>query len=300
MNNYQSNQSHYNDPATSQGVTSVTNNGYGGVYNQRSQYRNQNQLNGGVNVGVNNGVNDGIDNGINNGAGEWFQAPTQHSVQQDGRNGGLQGGLQGGNVSTFDPNQFQGSMNSSAGSMGSRISPSGEEDYANEPPLLEELGINMSHIVIKTKAVLHPLAAHDPHLTDDTDLAGPLAFALALGLTLLLTGKIHFGYIYGFGLFGCVAMSFLVNLMSKSSIDSWRIFSILGYCLLPINMLAVVSIVLSLRGTAGLLLSLASITWSTAGSTRLIERTCDMRDKRWLVAYPIFCLYSCFVMLTVF
>ena len=33
----------------------------------------------------------------------------------------------------------------------------GEEDYDNEPPLLEELGIRFDHIWSKTQAVIHPL-----------------------------------------------------------------------------------------------------------------------------------------------
>ena len=40
----------------------------------------------------------------------------------------------------------------------------------------------------------------------DADLAGPLVFCLAFGSLLLLTGKIHFNYIYGIGALGCVAM----------------------------------------------------------------------------------------------
>ena len=43
-------------------------------------------------------------------------------------------------------------------------------------------------------------------LVADADMAGPLALALLLGGELLLSGKLQFGYIYGFGLFGCLAM----------------------------------------------------------------------------------------------
>lgn len=32
-----------------------------------------------------------------------------------------------------------------------------DEDYDNEPPLLEELGINFQHILTKTQAVLYPI-----------------------------------------------------------------------------------------------------------------------------------------------
>lgn len=45
-------------------------------------------------------------------------------------------------------------------------------------------------------------------------MAGPLMFALVLGFALLMAGKLHFGYIYGFGMVGSLAVYLLVNLMA--------------------------------------------------------------------------------------
>jgi hypothetical protein len=74
------------------------------------------------------------------------------------------------------------------------------DDIENEPPLLEELGINFEHIRLKTLAVLNPLAsATSADVIADQDLAGPLVFCLLFGAALLLHGKVHFGYIYGIG-----------------------------------------------------------------------------------------------------
>lgn len=58
--------------------------------------------------------------------------------------------------------------------------------FEDEPPLLEELGINFDHISKKTLAVLNPFTNSDPSIVNETDLAGPLVFCLALGGTLLL------------------------------------------------------------------------------------------------------------------
>ena len=55
----------------------------------------------------------------------------------------------------------------------------GAEDYENEPPLLEELGINAEHILQKTLSVLNPFRATRPEVAGDSDLAGPLVFCLA-------------------------------------------------------------------------------------------------------------------------
>lgn len=141
-------------------------------------------------------------------------------------------------------------------------------------------------------------------IVEDADLAGPLVFALALGGELLLSGKIHFGYIYGFGLFGCLAMTLVLNLMSpKQAVSFWTVTSILGYSLLPVNVLAAVKLILvniANLSNLGRLLGLLTVIWSTTASTRLLEVGCGMVDQRYLMAYPIALLYSAFVLITIF
>jgi hypothetical protein len=88
-----------------------------------------------------------------------------------------------------------------------------EFDYDNEPPLLEELGIRFDHIWSKTQAVVNPTKKLRDDIFEDADLAGPLFFCLILGSCLLLAGKVHFGYIYGFSMFGCLGMHMIVNLL---------------------------------------------------------------------------------------
>jgi hypothetical protein len=214
----------------------------------------------------------------------------------------------------------------------------------DEPPLLEELGINMDHILLKTKAVVVPFArlpfqkdaaglssssfaldaaSSSSIIMDDADLAGPLVFALLLGAELLVTGKTHsFGYIYGLSLFGCCSLTLVLNLMrtphkvdesgataaasvSNSSISIWTTTSILGYALLPVNLLAAVKIlfvVCMLKKVVFVsrFLGVVTVVWSTMASTRLLEVGCDMRHQRYLIAYPIALLYSAFVLLTIF
>lgn len=64
--------------------------------------------------------------------------------------------------------------------------PSGGPNFDDEPPLLEELGINFSHIRQKTISVLTPFRKLDPSIINDNDLVGPLVFGFLLGFTLLL------------------------------------------------------------------------------------------------------------------
>jgi protein YIPF5/7 len=186
----------------------------------------------------------------------------------------------------------------------------GEEYFDNEPPLLEELGVNLEHIFSKTKAVVVPFrrwqkdsVLSDPAMiAEDADLAGPLAFALLLGAELMMSGKLGaFGYIYGFGMFGCLAMTVVLNLMSPDKpIGFWTVTSILGYSLLPVNVLAALKIVLFFSSVLTKLFAVIAVIWSTTASTRLLELGCDLSSQRYLLAYPIALLYSAFVLITIF
>jgi hypothetical protein len=74
------------------------------------------------------------------------------------------------------------------------VGPTSVDEFENEPPLLEELGINFKHIYRKTVCVLNPFAKPHESIINDEDLAGPLVFCIAYGFSLLLMGKIQFGY----------------------------------------------------------------------------------------------------------
>jgi len=203
----------------------------------------------------------------------------------------------------FDPNAAKQQQETN-----NTMTPIDEEDYENEPPLLEELGVNFPHIYSKSRAVLFPIGKHAKSLEaelieNDADLAGPLAFALGLGGELLLAGKMHFGYVYGFGLSGCLAMTLLLNLLNPNgAVSMWTVVSILGYALLPVNLLAGINVLYRVHkmNVVGMALAVLIILWCTAASTRLFERGCQMRDQRFLVAYPAALLYSAFVMITIF
>jgi hypothetical protein len=114
----------------------------------------------------------------------------------------------------------------------------------------------------------------------------------------------HFGYIYGFGLFGCFTMTLILNLMTpREAISVWTVTSILGYSLLPVNILALVKIIvvnIIRLETFGRILALLAVAWSTMASVRLLEVGCGMRDQRYLIGYPIALLYSAFVLMTIF
>eukprot|EP00929_Paragymnodinium_shiwhaense_P091840 TRINITY_DN51731_c0_g1_i1.p1 TRINITY_DN51731_c0_g1~~TRINITY_DN51731_c0_g1_i1.p1 ORF type:complete len:271 (+),score=46.34 TRINITY_DN51731_c0_g1_i1:88-813(+) len=175
-----------------------------------------------------------------------------------------------------------------------------EDDFENEPPLLEELGIDVGNIILRIQGVAL-FKKLDEEILRDADLSGPLLIVLALGCCLLLAGKLVFGYVYGFGLCGCVSICALINMMSqRGSIDLYRTMSILGYGLLPIVLLAFIGIFVSLKSTFGTLASAACICWSTATSSRFFATAISLKDQRWLLAYPVGLVYTCFSLLTIF
>uniref|UniRef100_A0A0B7APR4 Protein YIPF n=1 Tax=Arion vulgaris TaxID=1028688 RepID=A0A0B7APR4_9EUPU len=176
----------------------------------------------------------------------------------------------------------------------------GGDSYDDEPPLMEELGINFDHIVQKTMAVLNPLKSADNTIMQDTDLAGPLVFCLAFGASLLLSGKVHFGYIYGIGLVGCLAMYCLLNLMSLNGVSAGIIVSVLGYCLLPMVFLSFLAAVLALTGIVGLVLVSVTVLWCSISASKLFVSALAMDSQQLLVAYPCALVYGVFALLTVF
>ncbi|XP_047141432.1 protein YIPF5 [Hydra vulgaris] len=173
--------------------------------------------------------------------------------------------------------------------------------FEDEPPLLEELGINFDHIGLKTKSVLNPFQQPDPNIMDDTDLAGPLVFCLAFGAFLLLSGKVHgFGYIYGVGVLGSISMYAVLNLMSMTGVTFQCVISVLGYCLLPMVILSGVSVIFTLTGSIGTILTGLVILWCSISASKLFVTVLAMDHQQPLVAYPCALLYGVFALLTVF
>lgn len=175
-----------------------------------------------------------------------------------------------------------------------------DDDVDNEPPLLEELGINVEHILLRMQGVAL-FKKLDEEILRDADLSGPLMICLTLGLALLLAGKLQFGYVYGLAAGGSFGICCLINVMSqKEGIDLYRTMSILGYGLIPIVFLAIFGIIVSLKSSFGSVMAAICIAWATASSSRFFAIAIHMQDQRWLVAYPVGLVYTFFTLITIF
>lgn len=178
--------------------------------------------------------------------------------------------------------------------------PSGTDFSEEEPPLLEELGINFDHIWQKALTVLNPFKPADGSIMNETDLTGPIVFCIALGFTLMMAGKAHFGYVYGTSATACIGMYILLSLMSSLAVSFGCVASVLGYCLLPIVALSAFAVFYSLQGILGTVLASVGICWCSFSASKIFISTLAMEGQQLLVAYPCALFYGLFALLTVF
>lgn len=134
----------------------------------------------------------------------------------------------------------------------------------------------------------------------DRDVAGPLVFCLLLGLCLLMSGKMYMGYILGVGASGSFGLFLLLHLMTEHNLDVYQVISVLGYCILPIVVLAALAIIVNMHGAFGGVLGLVIVLWCTKSATSIFEEALQMQQQRYLIAYPVLIFYTSFVLFSIF
>ncbi|KAK4665756.1 hypothetical protein QC763_403360 [Podospora pseudopauciseta] len=207
------------------------------------------------------------------------------------------------------------------------------EGYDGEPPLLEELGVSFTKIQRKTFAVLNPFSRVDQHLMDDSDLAGPVLFFFLFGTFLMLSGSVHFGFIYGLAVLGSVSLHTILSLMAPpvdpstavpsapgqssypgapvhhhsqsqsgatTTLTFARSASVLGYCLLPLVATSLVGIVMPMATPFGIFLTTLAVLWSSYAASGIFCSVGGMNRQRFLVAYPLALFYVGFGIMGVF
>lgn len=172
----------------------------------------------------------------------------------------------------------------------------------DEIPFLEELGLNKERVFQKTLAMLNPLRKTDAAILQDTDWGESLGLwfvlNLAFGGLLLFPGKSHFiKYIPSISVLGCSALYVILNLISFSGMSVSVALSILGYCLLPMVVLAGFNIFLSFQSLIGTCLTLLGISWCSLSASKLLVIALNLDRQKPLVAYPCVLLYFVFALL---
>jgi hypothetical protein len=113
---------------------------------------------------------------------------------------------------------------------------------------------------------------------------------------------VQFSSIYGVGSIGSLLIYLLLNLMNSRGVSGHHVCSVLGYCLLPMIFLGLLStFVPMLRlGLTGLGVSAVFIIWATWSAAGMFVSALEMQKQKFLVAYPVGLLYFTFGMLSVF
>ena len=175
--------------------------------------------------------------------------------------------------------------------------------FEEEPPLLEELGINTSHIIRKTLAILNPIKLNgDIH--EDGDLSGPLLIFMLFGTFQLLAGKVQFGVILGWLTVASFFLYFVFNMlvgMNGGGLDLYRCSSFIGYCLIPMVIFSAISLFLPRGGPTSFVAACLAVIWCTRACTSLlVVVTPHAGEHRSLVGYVCGLIYTSFSLLVLF
>lgn len=166
---------------------------------------------------------------------------------------------------------------------------------------------------------------------DDSDLYGGLLYLILYGTFQALSGKALFGYIYGIALFGSLLLHWIFAMMTppidpseqhdqmsqaqrdhaqhtgghggghfSSTLTYSRSLSVLGYCFLPLTMIAAVGVALPMDQVIGYGLTAAAVGWCTFSSSGMFVSVGRMRAMRGLVAYPLALFYTTFGIMGIF
>lgn len=178
---------------------------------------------------------------------------------------------------------------------------------------------------------MNPFRHIDQNIMDDSDLFGPMLFFLVFGFFLLLSGKVHFGYIYGLALLGSTSLHMILSLMSpagegeggasfhgqygdvpagqsqpqqgghfSATLTFPRSASVLGYCLLPLVITSLFGVVMPMDTPLGIIFTTLAIVWSTYSASGMFCAVGRMKGMRALVAYPLGLFYVGFGIMGIF
>jgi len=233
-----------------------------------------------------------------------FQGPSQHQ-QQPGADWYSPGQQQGPWVQagpTYTAGSYPAPTGSFLNSAPAAYGSAASNSFADEPPLLEELGIDLGGILKKTRAIL--LYRLNNKVTDELDMGGALLFIFLLGGLHLLLGKLHFGIILGWTVVHSTVLWFLVNQLAgvdaseAKGLELYSVCCIVGYCLAPMAVYSALSLLLP-RGLASSLLGVLCTFWSAATASKVLVRRCSaLSELKLLITVPCVLLFSAFAMLT--
>jgi protein YIPF5/7 len=178
--------------------------------------------------------------------------------------------------------------------------------FEDEPPILEELEIDVGAIIQKSISILTARVGADS--LRDIDMGGPLLFAASLATIHLMHGKLHFGVLFGWSVVAFMLFWFTVHQLAghgaqsqKECIDLYNCSGCLGYCLLPMIVANVIGLFLP-RGSAvsAILLTLVSFYCAFLSGKLVTKRAVFLQHQLWTIVYPAFLYYATIALLSMY
>ena len=268
------------------------------------------------------------------------QPSSTSSFQQNQPSSSAGGGFGGGWAALFTRTKSFGNVQNttsssgaaSSGNRGFRGKVSWSGGFPDEPPLLEELGVDFAQIARRAKSAMNPLPMRKKHTREtskDDDLAGPLVVFGLIATLHALQGKGHYGYILGWSAIASGLTCWLLNqLTAQNNNDAGenlslsRTASVIGYNATSILFLSVVKAFVhsegssngsksssgggSLSGTTNsfgiLAFACVCILQASSKSSGLFLHGMGQcgEGKRLVVFYPMVLLYSLYALLTLY
>lgn len=171
-----------------------------------------------------------------------------------------------------------------------------------DPPLLQELGIDFGSIFMESRVIFEVFNRTTKYFNCKTaGNTGPLLFSLCYSLFLMLSGKIHFGYIYFLSLVSNIFMYALLNVLAEAQISFLESFCVMGYSQIPVTVFAFLNIFLRYTPVPmQLALGVFFALWSSATASLIFVKFLEIDQLFYIVAYPLFLIYFCFVLIAIF
>jgi hypothetical protein len=265
---------------------------------------------------------------------------TSSSFQQNQPSSSAGGGFGGGWAALFTRTKSFGNVQNttsssgaaSSGNRGFRGKVSWSGGFPDEPPLLEELGVDFAQIARRAKSAMNPLPMRKKHTREtskDDDLAGPLVVFGLIATLHALQGKGHYGYILGWSAIASGLTCWLLNqLTAQNNNDAGenlslsRTASVIGYNATSILFLSVVKAFVHSEGSSNgsksssgggsfsgttnsfgiLAFACVCILQASSKSSGLFLHGMGQcgEGKRLVVFYPMVLLYSLYALLTLY
>eukprot|EP01104_Vermistella_antarctica_P018330 TRINITY_DN6741_c0_g1_i1.p1 TRINITY_DN6741_c0_g1~~TRINITY_DN6741_c0_g1_i1.p1 ORF type:complete len:230 (+),score=40.07 TRINITY_DN6741_c0_g1_i1:399-1088(+) len=159
--------------------------------------------------------------------------------------------------------------------------------------LMEELDIDVSGILYKLRCVIAPVNIDREVLLQSPDFWGPMAVVLIYAL-LLVWGQFKVvSWVMTMWLFGSLLVFLLARVLG-AEVSYAQTLGVIGYSLVPL-VVAVVFLHFLKDSYVSWSIRVVSTCWATVSAAGLLANPEQMKNKHYLLLYPILLLYIYFI-----